>query len=159
MPVVRIIAGDDDMGTAQALEALHRHHNEDPVWEVKAARVDGDTYHIAVSGAAARLLGIPVVMPFHDPGIHRDQCAAAGVALTVDLPDVGTPGTENTVSRVASQPAASDTHGEPSVEATPETHTASLLSGEDETPHHALPLLSSRTQRKDASELYELMRN
>ena len=142
------VAGDDNLGTTQALQALQRDHNEDPVWEVFDALAHGGGDHIAVSGAAARLLALPVGNSSRDPGLRKDHHAAVAVVRTVGLPDIGTADTENPDSRGASQPAASDTYGGPSAEATPETQRVSLSSDEDETPQPALLLLSSRTQRR-----------
>ena len=68
MAVVRVIVGDDNLTTGQALEALHRETDVDPVWHVKAARAGGRGGHIAVSGAVARFVGIPVGKSFEGRG-------------------------------------------------------------------------------------------
>ena len=113
MTVVLIIVGDDSLGAMQALEALQRETNEDPICDVNTARADGSGDHVAASGSAVRSLEIPVGKSFAGRGMRRDQHGAVAVTLTVGVPDIGAADTENPESRGASQPAASDTCGGP----------------------------------------------
>ena len=88
MPVVRIIAGDDNLGTTQALLALQQDHTKDPVWEVFATLAHGSGYHIAVSGAAAQFQVLPAGKSFLDRGMRDDQHDDVPVVLTVELPEI-----------------------------------------------------------------------
>ena len=83
MAVVRSIVGDDNLSTVHSLEALQRETNEDPVCHAKAAQAGCRGDHIAVIGAAARLVDIPVVKSFKGRDIRSDQHGAVAVALTV----------------------------------------------------------------------------
>ena len=73
----------------------------------------GGGYHIAVSGAIARLHRLPVGKSPNDRGMRTDHRGVVSVAPTVALHGIGTVGAETPESSGVSQPAASDTHGEP----------------------------------------------
>ena len=83
MPVVRIIAGDDNLSTAKTSQALQQNHANDPIWKVFSALAHGQGYHIAVSGAAAYVEAIAVGKSCVGSGIHNDQHDAVSVVLTV----------------------------------------------------------------------------
>ena len=83
VPIVRIIVGDDNLSTEEARHALQRETEGDPLWEVIPALAEGRGDHVAVNGAAARFITIPVGVSFEDRGMRRDQHDAVAVMLSV----------------------------------------------------------------------------
>ena len=83
VPIVRIIVGDVNLSTEEARHALQRETEGDPLWEVIPALEEGRGDHVAVNGAAARFITIPVGVSFEDRGMRRDQHDAVAVMFNV----------------------------------------------------------------------------
>ena len=83
MPVVRLIVGDDNLSTEEAVQALQRKKNTDPLWGVIPAVEEGRGDHVAVNGASVRLIIVPVGRSFENRGMRNHRHNAVGVVISV----------------------------------------------------------------------------
>ena len=83
MPVVRLIVGDDNLSTEEAVQALQREKNTDPLWGVIPAVEEGRGDHVAVNGASVRLISVPVGRSFENRGTRNHRHNAVGVVISV----------------------------------------------------------------------------
>ena len=83
VPVVRLIVGDDNLSTDEARQALRQETDMDPLWEVFPAREEGRGDHVAVNGATASVIPIPIGKSFGDRGMRPDQHDAVAVLLKI----------------------------------------------------------------------------
>jgi len=82
IPVVRIMVGDNNLGTQHVREALQPETEQHPLWEVYPAPADRQGDHVAVTGAAARFWPIAVGASFQDRGMCNDCHDAGTVVIT-----------------------------------------------------------------------------
>lgn len=83
MPTVRLIVGDDNLSTEEALRAHQQMTEEDPLWVVLPALHEGTGDHVAVSGAAASAVNIPIGRSWEDKGMPHAQHDVVAVRLRV----------------------------------------------------------------------------
>ena len=83
MPVVRLIVGDDNLSTDEARHALQQETDTDPLWKVIPAWEEGRGDHVAVNGATASFIPIPIGKSFGDRGMRPDQHDAVAVLLKI----------------------------------------------------------------------------
>ena len=82
IPVVRIMVGDNNLGSQHVREALQPETDAHPLWTVYPAPADRQGDHVAVTGAAARFWPIAVGASFHDRGMRNDCHDAVAVVIT-----------------------------------------------------------------------------
>ena len=82
IPVVRIMVGDNNLGSQHVREALQPETDAHPLWDVYPAPADRQGDHVAVTGAAARFQSIAVGASFEDRGMRNDCHDAVAVVIT-----------------------------------------------------------------------------
>ena len=83
MPVVRLIVGDDNLSTEEAMQALQQEKNTDPLWGVTPAVKEGRGDHVAVNGASVRWIRVPVGRSFANRLTRNHRHNAVGVVISV----------------------------------------------------------------------------
>ena len=107
--VVRLIVGDDNLYTPEARQALQRTNDEDQLWEVHAAAADKQGDHMAVNGAAATVIDIPIGASYDDRDMWIDQHDAVAVMLCIPVVSQRAGNSSDSeCDRDASQPAQAE---------------------------------------------------
>ena len=60
MPTVLLVVGDDTLSTQEALQVYQQKAEEDPLWVILSTLDEGKGDHVAVSGASASSVNIPI---------------------------------------------------------------------------------------------------
>ena len=80
---VRLIVGDDNLTTEEARQAYQQEREEEPLWAVIPALTEMRGHHVAVSGAAASSVIIPIGRSWEDKGMPHTQHNVVAVRLRV----------------------------------------------------------------------------